>query len=166
MSEYKAGNVKRGGEWFKLRVDDDGNWLTEAVGRDLKQPTRAKLMAEIDRVLRLEKKAVNIPITVVESKNSGYLKLKHGVVTGIHGGTGNLMVSWDIGGNGQLTVGYNSSDVLRRLTLAEEDELTRATKEAYDAGEYLRNYTSQRQVYKGTKGLAEQVEAELKKEEK
>jgi hypothetical protein len=167
MAEYKAGNIKRNGEWFKLRVDDGGNWLADAAGRTLKHPTRAKLITDIDRVMRLEKKAVHIPVTVVEGKNNGYLKLKHGVVTGIHAGTGNLTVAWDIGGNGQLTIsatGYSTDDVLRRLTLAEEGELTRAVKEAYDAGEYMRNYINRLHIYKGTRGLADQVEAELKKE--
>lgn len=169
MSEYKAGNIKRGGEWFKLRVDDDGNWLTEAAGRTLRQPTRAKLIADIDRVLRLEKRAVHIPITVVENKSNGHLRLKHGVVTGIHAGTGNLMISWDIGGNGQLTIsttGYSTDDALRRLTPSEEDELTRAVKEAYEAGEYMRNYINRLHIHRGTRGLADQVEAELKKGEK
>lgn len=172
MAEYKAGTIKHAGEWFKLRVNDEGDWLTEVDGRDLKQPTRAKLLADIDRVMRLKKKLVNIPITVVESKNNGYLKLKHGVVTGIHGGTGNLMIAWDSvsgGGTGQLAIstsGYSSDDVLRRLTAAEENELTRAVKEAYDAGEYARNYVNRLHVYKGTRGLADQVQAELEKGEK
>lgn len=166
MSEYRAGNVKHAGEWFKFRVDDDGNWLAEVDGRDLKHPTRAALLKDIERVMRLKKKLVNIPITVVESKANGYIKLKHGVVTGIHAGTGNLMVSWDIGGTGQLTIGYTSEDVLRRLTPGEEDELARATKEAAEASDYLRNYTSQRRLYKGTKGLADQIQAELAKGEK
>lgn len=164
MSEYRAGNVKHAGEWFKLRVDDDGNWLAEVDGRDLKHPTRAKLLSDIERVMRLRKKAVHLPVTVMESKSNGHLKVKHGVVTGIHAGTGNLMVAWDIGGAGQLTIGYGSGDVLRRLTASEEDELARATKEAYDAGEYLRNYVSRLHIYKGTKGLAEQVKALLAKD--
>lgn len=172
VAEYKAGVIKHAGAWFKLRVNDDGDWLTEVDGRDLKQPTRAKLVADIDRVMRVKKKAVNIPITVVESKNNGYLKVKHGVVTGIHSGTGNLMIAWDSvsgGGNGQLTVsttGYSSDEVLRRLTPSEEQELTRAVKEAYDAGEYMRNYVNRLHIYKGTKGLADQVQAELEKGEK
>lgn len=148
-----------------LFVDDDGNWLATVAGRELSHPTRVKLVSDIDRVLRLEKKAVHIPVTVIEGKNNGYLNLKHGVVTGIHGGTGNLMISWDKGGTGQLPVGY-SADVLRRLTADEEAVLIRLTREAYRIGDELRNYTSQRHVYKGTKGLAEQVQMELAKGDK
>lgn len=164
VTEYSAGVITRAGEKIALRVDDDGNWLATVAGRDLKHQTRAKLVTDIERVLRLEKKAVHIPLTVVESKNGGYLKLKHGVVTGIHSGTGNLTVVWDNGGTGQLTVGYSSDDVLRRLTASEEGELARATKEAYEAGDYLRNYVSRLHVYKGTKGLADQVQALLAKD--
>lgn len=29
VAEYKAGVIKHAGTWFKLRVDDEGNWLTE-----------------------------------------------------------------------------------------------------------------------------------------
>lgn len=165
MAQYSAGTLARAGEKFALKVDDDGNWLASAFGRDLKQPTRAKLVADIDRLLRLEKKAVNIPFTKVESKNNGYITLKHGVVTGVHAGTGNLLVSWDDGTNGQLAVGYGS-EVMRRLLPHEEDELRRLVKEAHESAETLREFSQRRQVYKGTKGLTEQVEAELKKGEK
>ena len=98
---YPVGQLARAGEKIDLRVDDDGNWLAMVAGRELKQQTRAKLVSDIDRILRLEKKAVHIPVTVMEIKNNGYLRLKHGVVTGIHAGTGNLTVSWDDGGAGQ-----------------------------------------------------------------
>jgi hypothetical protein len=165
VAEYKAGIIKHAGAWFKLRVNDEGDWLTEFDGRDLKQPTRAKLLADIERVMRLKKKAVNIPFTKVESKNNGYITLKHGVVTGVHAGTGNLLVSWDDGTNGQLAVGYGS-EVMRRLLPHEEDELRRLVKEAHESAETLREFSQRRQVYKGTKGLTEQVEAELKKGEK
>lgn len=164
MAEYKTGVIKHAGAWFKLRVNDEGDWLTEMDGRDLKQPTRAKLLADIDRMMRLKKKAVNIPFTKVESKNNGHVTLKHGVVTGVHAGTGNLLVSWDDGTNGQLTVGYGS-EVMRRLSLDEESALRRLTREAYESAETLREFGQRRQVYKGTKGLVDQVEAELKKAE-
>lgn len=163
---YPVGQLARAGEKIDLRVDDDGNWLAMVAGRELKQQTRAKLVSDIDRILRLEKKAVHIPVTVVESKNNGYLRLKHGVVTGIHSGTGNLTISWDSGGAGQLGIGYSSDSVLRRLTPDEGGTLTRLTREAYTAGEEARNYLSQKYVYKGTKGLADQVQAELAKGDK
>lgn len=163
---YPVGQLARAGEKIDLRVDDDGNWLAMVAGRELKQQTRAKLVSDIDRILRLERKAVHIPVTVVESKNNGYLRLKHGVVTGIHASTGNLTVSWDDGGAGQLGIGYSSDSVLRRLTSNEEEILTRLTREAYTAGEEARNYLSQKYVYKGTKGLADQVQAELAKGDK
>lgn len=165
MTEYGAGIIRRAGEDIGLRVDDDGNWLALAANRDLKAPTRASLITEIERALRLEKKAVHIPITMVESKSNGYLRLKHGVVTGIHGGTGNLIISWDGGGTGQIAVG-SSTDVLRRLTEEEEQHLVKLTREAHRIGDELRNYTNQRHVYKGTKGLADQVQALLAKEAK
>lgn len=165
VAEYKAGNIKHAGIWFKLRVDDDGNWLTEMDGQDLKQPTRAKLFADIDRLVRLKKKAVNIPFTKVESKNNGYISLKHGVVTGIHSGTGNLLVSWDDGTNGQLTTGYGT-EVMQRLTIAEEGKLARLAREAHQSAEALREFTGRKQVYKGTKGLEDQVKTLLAKDAK
>lgn len=165
MAEYKAGLVKHAGEWFKLRVDDDGNWLTEMDDRDLKHPTRAALLAEIDRVMRIKKKAVNIPFTKVESKNNGYVNLKHGVATGVHSGTGNLLVAWDDGSNGQITAGA-FTDVLQRLTAREEGELRQLAKEANDSSEALRGFLNRKHVYKGTKGLAEQVQTLLEKAEK
>lgn len=164
VAEYSVGAITRAGERVALRVDDDGNWLATVAGRELKHQTRAKLITDIERTLRLEKKAVHIPITVMESKNNGYVTLKHGVVTGIHNGTGNLTVAWDNGGTGQLAIGYTSDSVLRRLTPDEEKELTALTKQAHESGDKLRNYTSQRHVYKGTKGLADQVQALLAKD--
>lgn len=165
MAEYSAGNIKHAGEWLKLRVNDDGDWLTKVDGQEIKQPTRQKLLAEASRILRLKKKAVNIPFTRMESKNNGYVTLKHGVVTGIHSGTGNLLVAWDDGTNGQLTVGF-SSDVMQRLTPAEEERLTRLVRDAYHASEELREFTQRRNVYKGTKGLVDQVQALLEKDGK
>lgn len=162
MAEYSAGAISRAGEKFPLKVDDDGNWLAKAAGRDLKQPTRAKLVTEIERVLRLEKKTVHIPITVMESKNNGHVTLKHGVVTGVHSGSGNILVAWDQGSNGQLA-GYGS-DVMHRLSDEEEAKLRRLAKLAYDSANELREFTSRKQVYKGTKGLAEQVVALLAKD--
>jgi hypothetical protein len=164
MAEYSAGNIKHAGEWFKLRVNDNGDWLTKVDGQDISQPTRAKLVSEIDRLMRLKKKAVNIPFTKVESKNNGYVTLKHGVVTGVHSGTGNLLVAWDEGGNGQLIVGFGA-DVMQRLSIEDERKLIHLTRDAYRASEELREFTQRRAVYKGTKGLADQVEAELKKAE-
>lgn len=165
MAEYHVGVIKRAGEEIGLRVDDDGNWLTLAANRELKAPTRAKLITEIDRALRLEKKAVHIPFTYMQSKNNGYVTLKHGIVTGIHSGTGNLLVSWDDGSNGQITVG-SSTTVLQRLTEGEERELALLAKEANDSSEALRGFTNRKHVYKGTKGLADQVQAILEKGDK
>ena len=56
--------------------------------------------------------------------------------------------------------------MLRRLTPNEERELARAVKEAHDAGEYMRNYVNRLHIYKGTRGLADQVQAELEKGDK
>lgn len=167
MPEYSAGTINRAGEEIHLRVDDSdsGNWLAKVAGHNLKQPTRQKLVAEIDRVLRLEKKAVHIPFTKVESRNNGYVSLKHGVVTGVHSGTGNLLVSWDGGGSGQLTIGYGS-EVMQRLSPAEERELSRLAGEANASAEALRDFTGRKQIYKGTKGLEEQVKALLAKDGK
>jgi ribosomal protein L35AE/L33A len=164
MAEHAAGILARAGEKFPLRVDDDGNWLTAAFGREVKQPTRAKLVTEIDRMLRLEKKAVHIPFTFMQSKSNGYLTLAHGVVTGIHGSTGNLLVSWDGGTNGQLS-GYGS-DVLKRLNPSDEEKLRTLAREAYQASEGLRNFVGQMQIHKGTRGLLDQVNEALKKEGK
>jgi hypothetical protein len=165
VSEYPAGQLTRGGEKFDLRVDDDGKWLTTALGRELRYPDRAKLVAEIDRLLRLEKKAVHIPFTRVERKSGGYLSILHGVVTGIHSGTGNLLVSWDKGGNGQITVGH-STEIMRRLLSEEEEELTRLAREDAESTAALRDFYSGKQVYKGTRGLADQVEILLKEGKK
>lgn len=165
VAEYRAGIVKHAGEWFKFRVDDDGNWLAEMDGRDLKYQTRAALLSEIDRLMRIRKKAVNIPFTMVESRNNGYVRLKHGVVTGVHAGTGNLLVAWDDGSNGQIAAG-TFAEVLQRLTVNEERELALLAKEANDSAEALRGFTNRKQVYKGTKGLEGQVRDLLEKAEK
>jgi hypothetical protein len=162
MVEYSAGEISRAGEKFALKVDDDGNWLAKVAGRGLKQPTRTKLVAEIERTLRLERKAVHIPITVMEAKNSGHVILKHGVVTGVHSGSGNILIAWDQGGNGQLA-GYGS-DVMQRLSDEDEVKLRRLVKLSHDSASELREFTSRKQVYKGAKGLAEQVAALLAKD--
>lgn len=164
MSEYSAGRIARGGEKFDLRVDDDGNWLTRALGRELRYPDRAKLVAEVDRLLRLEKKAVSIPFTISERMSNGYVRLRHGTVTGVHSGTGKLLVFWDDGKNGQLNT--YGSDLLKRLSPEDEKELARLTMESHETAAALRNFISQRHVYKGDKGLQEQVEILLKEGKK
>lgn len=160
MAEYNAGEISRAGYKIKLRVDDDGNWLTGDVSdQDLKKPTRDLLVKEIDRVLRLEKKAVHIPITQTESRGNGYVTIKHGVVTGIHSGTGNILVSWDDGKVGQLR-GSQSSDFLRRLTPMEERELALLTMNAYEASYALREFVRRKEI--GNSGdLTKQVERAL-----
>lgn len=159
MAEYSAGEISRAGYKIKLRVNDDGNWVTGDVSdRDLSKPTRDLLIKEIDRVLRLDKKAVHIPITQTESRGNGYVTIKHGVVTGIHSGTGNLLVAWDDGKMGQLNGGHSVS-LLRRLASEEEAELTRLTKEAYEAAYALREY-GRRKETSGNE-LKKQVERAL-----
>lgn len=166
MTQYNAGEVIRAGERLVLAVDDDGNWLAKVAGRELKRPTRAQLITEIDRVMRLEEKAVHIPITVAEAKN-GYLTVKHGVATGVHAGTGKPLVSWDDGTNGQLSEGASyGTDVMRRLLPEEEVTLRRLTKEFSDKADELRSYRSSRAVYGGTKGLVKHVNELLAKDGK
>jgi hypothetical protein len=162
---YPVGEVSRAGHTVELRVDDGGNWLATVAGRELKHQTRANLISDIDRALRLEKKAVHIAFTYMESKNNGYVKLRHGVATGFHSGTGNLLIAWDDGSNGQMTVG-SSADVLQRLSAEDEKKLAELTKTAYEAGEDLRNFIGRKYLYKGTKGLADQVQSLLDKGEK
>ena len=164
MAEYPVGALSRAGERIPLFVNDDGSWLAKAAGRDLEQPTRPKLVAEIDRMLRLEKKAVHIPITVVGDRRNGYAKVNHGVVTGLHAGTGNLMVAWDSGSTGQLVVGGHGTEVLQRLTPDEEVKLAHLTKAAHAAADALRDFTHRKEIYRGTKGLAEQVKKLLTEE--
>jgi hypothetical protein len=55
--------------------------------------------------------------------------------------------------------------VMQRLSIEDERKLIHLTRDAYRASEELREFTQRRAVYKGTKGLADQVEAELKKAE-
>lgn len=155
MAEHPVGHIVRSGEKFPLRVDDDGNWLATAAGRPLKKPTRKELVSEIDRILRLHKRAVHIPITLVVSKNHGYITLRHGTVTGVHGGNGNVTVAWDDGTSGQIV--SHGETVLSRLDDDETAEITRLTKEAYEASERLREFTGRKHVYNGVKGLIRQV---------
>lgn len=164
MAEYGAGHVSRAGETINLRVDDDGNWLAQVAGRDLKSPARDKLVTEIDRVLRLEKKAVHIPVTVVEKGNNGYVTVKHGVVTGVHGSSGNLLISYDGGGSGQIT-GYGL-ELMKRLSDKEEKTLRVLTKQSHDTGEALREFTGRHRINRGEDGLKRQVADLLAKEEK
>lgn len=155
MAEYPAGKISRAGEGISLFVDDDGNWITTVANLGLKQPTRAKLISDIDRVLRLKKKAVHIPVTIHEGKNNGYITLKHGVITGVHGSSGNLLISYDDGTNGQVT-GYGL-ELMKRLLPEDENELRKLTRQAYEAAEKLREFTSRHRIYQGENGLKKQV---------
>lgn len=161
MAEYEAGYVSRAGEKINLRVDDDGNWLARVASRDLKCRARDALITEIDRVLRLDRKAVHIPVSVVEKGNNGYITVKHGVVTGIHGSSGNLLISYDGGGSGQIT-GYGL-ELMKRLDDGEEKTLRALAKKAHDAGDALREFTGRHRINRGEDGLKRQVAELLEK---
>lgn len=158
VAKYDAGEISRAGYKIRLQVDDSGNWLAEVSDRDLSKPTRELLIKEIDRVLRLEKKAVHIPITETDGRSNGYVTVRHGVATGIHSGTGAVLAAWDDGKMSQLPGGHSTS-LMRRLTPEEEAELIRLTKEAYEASYALREYSRRREI--GYNDLKKQVERTL-----
>lgn len=164
MAAYPAGAIVRAGKEFRLFVNDEGKWLSVFDKRDLEKSTRPQLVAEIDRLLRLEKKLVNLAFTQMEKGNNGYVTLQHGTVTGVHAGTGNLLVSWDDGKTGQLSE-YGTT-ILRRLTDEECTTMARLVREDYESGDRLREFVSRLSVYQGRKGLEKQVKELLEKDGK
>lgn len=138
MAEYPVGSVTKNGVTVEIRVDDHGAWKAQ-IGRDyLRHDSRDKLVGAIDRATKKLAKQVRVPFSrVATSQSTGEIRVKHGAVTGLHAGNGNLLVIWADGKKEQMSKEYGHEDL---APLSPEEiktlaELTRAVAQARNARE-------------------------------
>ena len=118
---YEMHPIEVRGQKFPVRADANGTFMATAGGTTLHSPTYAGLR---DKLLNLTAKAqvrLSVPFVLINAGPTGDGHVS-GIVTGIHGGNGNLLVTWT-GGNrkgqkDQWTPGY--SDVVFSEASAEE----------------------------------------------
>lgn len=146
MAEYPVGSVTRNGVTVEMRVDDTGTWKAD-IGRDyLRYDTRDKLVGGIDRVTKKLAKQVRVPFSrVAASQSTGEIRVKHGAVTGVHAGNGNLMVTWADGKKEQMAREYGHED-LAPLSPGEIKTLAELTKAATQARNAREEFVGARSI--------------------
>lgn len=100
MPNYDAGEITTNDVTVPVQVDDLGRWMAEYAGQHLFADTRDKLKGKLARLTRTAKVEVSVPLVLLTTSGIGQdtLNVKRGVAYGIHGGTGNVMVTWTIRG--------------------------------------------------------------------
>lgn len=117
--KYTAGTVEKNGIEVEIFVDTDGRWLGEVAGKSLVHPTREKLVDAIGRATKRVSTKVEVPFFLVSAHN-GNVRVREGIVTGIHSGNGNLLVTWKAGNvKEQIRVGF-SDDIFAEKVYAEQ----------------------------------------------
>lgn len=100
MSSYDAGEITTNGVSVPIKVTDDGDWTAEYAGQHLRTDSRDKLKGRLARLTRSSKVEVAVPVVKVRLAGLGNdtVVVTRGVAYGLHGGTGNVMVTWTIKG--------------------------------------------------------------------
>lgn len=115
MAVYEAGSITTNGVEVSIKVNDDGDWTAEYAGKHLSSDTRDKLKGKLARLTRGAKVELEIPVIRTEIKGLGgdTVVVRRGVLTGVHGGTGNVLAAWMVRGQTvkeQIT-GWESSSL-------------------------------------------------------
>lgn len=134
---------------YEVHVSTSGDFQTTVGATTLTSPTYSGLK---DKLLDLTAKAavtVHVPFVLMTGGGMVNREPARGVVTGIHGGNGNLMVSWSTGWQaGQKTQWTpNYGDVIFTDATAEEVEQWRALRKASsDAQNALNQFEHDRKI--------------------
>ena len=143
MADFPAGDIESNGVSVPINVNSQGKWWAEYDGRTLSYETRDKLEGALKRLTKSAAVTVEVSVVKVENALSG-TRWVRGTLTGIHGGNGNVLVTWHYGGrrgdvkeqiayryggtSGRYFGGDVTDDQLRAYT-----DLVRTAREAADA---------------------------------
>lgn len=146
---YPAGAMDVRGQAVPVTVDDGGNWIAEFDGTNYSADTKELLRAKLMKLTARKSVRVNVPFTAFHpgSGPGGVYRVRHGSGTGIHQGTGKVLVSWDQGGSDQLS--GHAGGVLRRLDAAEAAEWEQLIDAKRQAERALREFEASRKLYLG-----------------
>jgi hypothetical protein len=138
------------GRTVKFEVDArTGKFASVIDGDEYSADTLEGLKAKLRTAFRKAKVRISVPATALDaeliedqfghrrSRREQFGKLRHFVITGIHGRTNRALIRWeDTGETEQLS--HYASDIVRRLTKAEEVQYAKLAmdlKRAQDARE-------------------------------
>jgi hypothetical protein len=128
---YEAGKINVKGVDYNVFTEDNGDWVTHIPGSHEKvtSTTKGGLADAIRRATRKAQLRVEVPFTQLETSDDA--KVRHGVATGIHAGTRNVLVTWDDGAKVQIT-GYSGTTVprLSNEETAQYEDILRRYREA------------------------------------
>lgn len=93
MTDFPAGDITANGVTVPITVNDRGSWQAEYAGKNLSYETRDKLEASLKRLTKSAAVQVEVSVVSVE-KHLGGTRFVRGTLTGIHGGNGNVLVTW------------------------------------------------------------------------
>ena len=96
MSKYPAGSIEHNGVTIPIYVDDSGRWCADYAGQNLWYDTRDKLASRIKTLTRTATVRVEVPVVKVIRTLTGASRVR-ATLTGIHGGTGNVLVTLHYG---------------------------------------------------------------------
>lgn len=119
MADYPAGTIDVRGTLYPVTVDDRGTWICDAGGTKHHAGTKDALRDAVMTATLRKAAKIEIPFCKIDWSRTFGWQVHHGTVTGIHQGTGNLLVTWDNGRKEQLR-GYTGTVTLRPLTPEEE----------------------------------------------
>lgn len=105
---------------FEFTVNDMGSFSITENGTTFTGSSLEEVMGKVKKARTKAKVKLNIPVTVIQS---GY-GLEDGTITGVHGGSGNLMIRMESGGTMQASY---STRVLQRMSAEDKDVWVKAT---------------------------------------
>jgi hypothetical protein len=134
----KAHPIEVGGKNYDVYLTDDNRFYTEVPLDDgtslsIQHPSMEELLKKLTAALRRKKVKVGVPFTQLAGA-----KARHGVATGIHQRSRQVLVRWDDGKTESLTL--YSQGALRRLNEEQVKELERLGAERRQAGEALEGF--------------------------
>lgn len=121
MSGSKLCQVDVKGFTFQVYVTSQGEFYAEHAGQTVSSESLKGLRERLRASVKAADPAVNVPFWVIDKETN---RVKEGVATGIHGGTGNVILKWGDGTRTQ-TRGYGEEfhhpvgeDVIKELNEA------------------------------------------------
>jgi len=138
---------KAHGTEVKIQVFEDGSFNTRVHGSWIKEMTLPECEAKARKAAKKAAIVVSVPFTLtgtVPHKSTYHgsswvsgIGTRDGVATGVHSGSGLVMVQWDDGTKEQLR-SSRESNVVRRLTAEEKAEYAEVERQ-YRAAEERRH---------------------------
>jgi hypothetical protein len=135
MSIYPAGQINISGHDYPIEVNERGTWACPSLR--IEAATRNGLEEKAKRATAKAKVKVEVPFTALQ-QTYGSATLRDYTATGLHAGTGNVMIRDNKTGKSSQLPGYHYGKTLRRLADEEKQaghhllEAHIAAKRAWD----------------------------------